>query len=225
MKRILFVILAAVVLAVSLTGCSGVSQEEYDALVAENAELQNDNDELNNKCDSLEKDNSELTDDIAELQSDNSALKNENQRLENNLDTATQLIYLWDIDTWMLGRPETAVYSRSNEQIHESISTESTFYLEDGILSGKLIVTIKDDLAPDQIAAFIKSHMDTIYASMEETISEQFSENLVVYRYDNGDVIMVYYHYYDNNEMAVKNFSEWRSPGTAIHNEYAKLVE
>ena len=225
MKRIFSVILAAVVLAVSLTGCSGVSQEEYDALVAENAKLQSENDELNDKCDSLEKDNSELTDNISALNSDNSALKSENQRLENNLDTATQLLYLWDIDTCMLGRPETALYSRNTEQVHEYISTESTFFLEDDVLSGKLVVTFKDGLTHDQTAAFIKSHMDTIYASMEETISEKFRENLVIYRYDNGDVLMVYYHYFDANEKAVKNFSGWRPAGMEVYSEYAKLVE
>ncbi len=225
MKRILSVVFAAVVLISSLVGCSGVSQEEYDALLAENTALQAEKSDLNEKCESLEKDYSELSENISELQLENTTLKNENQQMSGYLDTGAQIISLWDIDTCMLGRPETAVYSHNSEQVHESISTEKTFYLEDDILSGKLVVTFKNDMPLDEIATFIKSNMDSIYSSMKDLISEKVRANIVIYRYENGDVIMVYYHYYDTTDNTAKSFSGWRPAGMDVHSEYAKLVE
>lgn len=225
MKRILSVILAAVVLAVSLTGCSGVSQEEYDAVVAENEALQAEKSDLSNKCENLEKDYSELSENIYGLQLENKNLKDENQKISDYLDTGAQVIGLWDIDTCMLGRPETAVYSHESEQVHDSISTEKTFYLENNILSGKFVVTFKNDMPHNEIATFIKSNMDSIYSSMKDLISERVRANIVIYRYESGDVMMVYYHYYDTTDNTAKSFSGWRPGGMDVYSEYAKLVE
>lgn len=79
MKRILSVILAAVVLTVSLTGCSGVSQEEYDAVVE--------------RCSQLEADNKTLSDQNKALQSENDALAYKNQTLSTKAENATRNYY------------------------------------------------------------------------------------------------------------------------------------
>lgn len=83
MKKSLFALAMAACLA--LTGCSGVSQEEYDEVVEENEHLASEVERIEQKAESY---NQEVIDGILEnerLSNENNALKAQNDFLNNQL--------------------------------------------------------------------------------------------------------------------------------------------
>lgn len=73
-KSILAAALAAVML---LSGCSGVSEESYNSVVAENTNLQSEKSALESEKSKIASENTELKAKIAELEKQNSELRDE----------------------------------------------------------------------------------------------------------------------------------------------------
>lgn len=76
MKKTIFVI--AVCSCLLLSGCSGVSQEEYSSMLSANSKLEADNSELQNECSDLESKYNSLL-------SERDSLKNENDDLNSKV--------------------------------------------------------------------------------------------------------------------------------------------
>lgn len=80
MKKAIFA--AALAAIVLLSGCSGVSQENYNSLVTENESIKSENSKL-------ESENSSLKSENASLQEENSSLKSDNDSLKSNSNNST----------------------------------------------------------------------------------------------------------------------------------------
>lgn len=94
MKKRVFIALTAACLL--LTGCSsGVSQEDYDALVNENSELQEKVTLTNDINNSLSSKKSAIESENAELKEVNSKLLSENQKLQSDLDDLKNKVKDW----------------------------------------------------------------------------------------------------------------------------------
>lgn len=91
-KKIMSGILAVSML---LTGCSGISQSDYDSLVSENSDLKAKNEQLNATYDAQSKKYNALESDYEKLESDYNDLSSQNQTLQSNLDDITEKTSDW----------------------------------------------------------------------------------------------------------------------------------
>lgn len=85
-KKIMSGILAVSML---LTGCSGISQSDYDSLVSENSDLKAKNEQLNATYDAQSKKYNALESDYEKLESDYAALESDIAELKGNNPSST----------------------------------------------------------------------------------------------------------------------------------------
>ncbi|MCH5206430.1 MAG: hypothetical protein J1F09_05705 [Oscillospiraceae bacterium] len=207
MKKIFAVLLClAVVLA---AGCSsGVSQEEYDALVEENSQLKSDNSDLLGTKNSLTKE-------INSLESEKTELEQEINDLKNN---HSSLDYCLDISTWMLGRPQSTVHLSDGYELEITGTTvEAVLFDENFELTEKIVITFKRTLPSQLIAQFMKSFEDTY--NLSDMIEKGLTEGVVIYRYDDGAVIMSHFWYLRDG---IENKKVWSDPGMDVMEKFEK---
>lgn len=216
MKKFLSVILCAAV--VMATGCSGVSQGEYNSVFEEKTELKHDNEKLQ--------------DEIANLQSELDTLKSEKTELEQQYERlqakSDATDYCFDIQTWMLGRPQSAITKKEVSKYDDNVDLETTYYIEGNDFTIKMVHTIKDTLSPVSTAIHIFSYEKAVADGIEELLDDQLKEFVIIYRNYNeglGSVIMSSFWYLDdNNELQHELFGTLYAQKQGIADEYDKLL-
>lgn len=167
MKKIFSIILCAVVLLT--TGCSGISQEEYNSLVEENEKLKSETDRLKEELGNL-KSGKAYTDDCFEIYARILGLPKAaiSEELPNQISR---------------GLYEEHIFYRENNEL-----AAKTILSFDSSLSAK-------DIAP-YIKVYVDGVKDTANQTLQQY---PMTANVFIYRYDNGDVIMSQCWYKDNN--------------------------
>ncbi len=196
MKKFLCVILCA---AVALTsGCSNVSQEEYNSLVEENSQLKADNERILDEKNDLEK---------------------ENNTLKENLDVKTEC---FNICTWMLGRPQSAVAKNEFKNVIDGLTTEGTYYVENSEFTAKNVATFSSKFKPKEIAEYIKGFEDKLESGAESMFEAGEKNTVTIYRYENGNIIATFYLYKDKSN-AVNHKAFFTQYGTDVADQYSLL--
>ncbi len=211
--------LFALIMCLSLvlvTGCSssGVSQEEYDALAAENSKMESDYKKILTE-------KGDLTKEIEVLKSEKDRLEkelesNSNQPLtSNNLDV--------DVLSWMMGKPQSTIESCNTTKEADWLTTESTYYVDGSAISVKVVHTISSSVSAKKISSFIRSYELEQAAKVPDLFSNDSGivELLVVYRYDNGKIIMTTCWYNYQNNTITYGYS-WGRYGKEVEKEYSK---
>ena len=167
MKKIFSIILCATVFL--STGCSGVSQEEYNSLVEENSNLNSEIDQLKEKLKDLES-GTAYTDDCFEIYTQILGLPKTaiSEELPNQISRGLYEEHIF--------------YSENNEMAAKTILSF------DNSLSAK-------DIAP-YIKVYVDGVKDTSNQTLEQY---PMTANIFIYRYDNGNVIMSQCWYKDDN--------------------------
>lgn len=167
MKKIFSIILCAAVFL--STGCSRVSQEEYNSLVEENSNLNSEIDQLKEKLKDLES-GTAYTDDCFEIYTQILGLPKTaiSEELPNQISRGLYEEHIF--------------YSENNEMAAKTILSF------DNSLSAK-------DIAP-YIKVYVDGVKDTSNQTLEQY---PMTANIFIYRYDNGNVIMSQCWYKDDN--------------------------
>lgn len=194
MKKILSIILCSAV--VLTTGCSSVSQEEYNSVFEEKTSLKYENENLQNEIDSLQQE-------LDTLKSENSELTQEIDVLNRRLDDTS---YCFDICTWVLGRPQTALQSSDVSYHDDAFDIETTYYIEGSEATAKTVNTINSKLSAASVASYIESSMEFANNDIENFFLSGFTEYMMIYRYDDGNVIASQFWYKENGEIQSKAF-------------------
>lgn len=196
MKKIFSVILCVAV--VLTTGCSNVSQDEYNSLVEENTQLKND---------------------IERISDEKNDLAKETGSLQEELDAQVQYL---DICTWMLGRPKSSEAKTESKNVRDGLTTESTYYIENSEPTAKNVTTFSSKYKPEEIASFMNGFEDQLEASAN-SLFELGAKNLIsIYRYEDGNVIATFYLYKDKSNVVMHKafFTQY---GTDVANQYDLL--
>lgn len=146
-KSILTAILAGVML---LSGCSGVSEESYNSVVAENTKLQSEKSSLESEKSKIEGENSELQSKIAELEQQNS----DNEALIEELEKDNVPLEIVDLIL------KATVHFKS-EILEETGSDGAQTYIYTD-LSVCSILKLPSYLPPDIIAETLKEQEETL---------------------------------------------------------------
>lgn len=210
MKKIFYIILCAAV--VMLTGCSGVSQDEYNSLVEENSKLKSD-------CERILAEKNDLAKEMNDLKS------NLEQEIDNLKDEHSQKDYCFDICTWMLGRPQSSIFNSYTSKYSDYVDLETTYFSENSELTMKIVHTIKKFTSTAQIAAHIVAYEKFIDEGMQLFMSEGVTEFVNIYRHADGNVIMSSYWYLDKNNI-IQHGCIWTSYGQGeIHDRFTELSQ
>ncbi len=216
MKKIFSIILCATV--VLTTGCSDVSQGEYNSLFEEKTELKNDNEKLQSEIANL---HSELD----TLKSEKTELERQHERLQAKSDATD---YCFDIDAWMLGRPQSTIVQNEVSKYDDDIDLETTIYMEGTNFTTKMVHTIKDTVSPALTAIHIVSYEKATADGIGNLLDDNLREYVIIYRnYNdgNGSVIMHSYWYLDDNdEIQHEFFFTLYAQNKGIVDEYKKIV-
>ncbi len=192
--------LFALIMCLSLvlvTGCSSISREEYENLIAENSRLESDYEQL-----LMEK--NDLANMLDEAKTRNKAITD-----------------CFELCNEMLGRPNAAIAKENSEIYLDGISEDSYFYLEEKVLSGKSIITFNRSMPSAEIAGKIKVHTDANSEDITNILlTSSIKSSAFIYRYDNGKVIMSHYWYKDSNDNVQERLF-WFSK--EVGDEYDKL--
>ncbi len=167
MKKIFSIILCAAV--VLTTGCSGVSQEEYNSLVEENSNLTSENDQLKEELEKIKTDKANV-DSCFEIYA----------KLLGLPKTAISEELPKQISR---GLYEEHIFYRENDEL-----ATKTIISFDRSLSAQ-------DIAP-YIKVYVDDTKDTISQMLQQY---QMTANVFIYRYDNGNVIMSQCWFKDDN--------------------------
>lgn len=146
-KSILTAILAGVML---LSGCSGVSEESYNSVVAENTKLQSEKSSLESEKSKIEGENSELQSKIAELEQQNS----DNEALIAELEKDNVPLEVVDLLLKTLAHSENEIFnSQYADNLQQYVYTD---------LSGCHIYNIPANLPASSIAGTLKGYEGTL---------------------------------------------------------------
>lgn len=213
MKKFLSIILyVAVVLT---TGCSGVSQEDYNSLVEENSQLKADNERILSEKNDLAKEKSAL-------QSEKDNLK---QKYDDEVDKHNIQDYCEDISNWMLGRPQSSILKSETSTYDENVNLETTYYYENSIFTAKLVYTIKNTVSPLEAAVYISSYEKAMAEGMTDLMDDTLEEFVIIYRHSNGSVIKTVFWYKDgNNAIQRSGFFTLYGQNQGIADEYNKIT-
>ena len=218
MKKVV-VSLLAVVSIILTSGCSGVSQEEYNSLVEENSKLQSD-------YESIKSEKDKLVNDIDTLQSEKDELQ---KTLDQENSQSNELYYCFDIETWMLGRPQSAVKQNEVSKYDDDVDLETTYYMEGSQFTVKVVHTIKDTLSPTLTAIHILSYEKAAADKIGNLLDDELKEYVIIYRNYNdgkGNVIMSSFWYLDeeDGELHHKMFSTLYGQKQGIVDEFQKIA-
>lgn len=115
------IIAAALVGTMLLSGCSGVSQESYNSVVAENESFKNENSTLKSNNSTLESENAELQSKISELEKQNS----DNEAIIEELQSDNVPLEAVDIILKALAHKETEIFSSDSlENVQQYVYTD-----------------------------------------------------------------------------------------------------
>lgn|GEM_PF-6853762 len=217
MKKIFSIILCAA--AVMLSGCSSISQDEYNSLVEEKTSLKYDNEKLQGE--------------IADLQSELDTIKAEKSELEQkNVEAQAKIDaidYCFDIDACMLGRPQSSIIQSEVSKYNDNVDLETAIYMEGTHFTSKMVHTIKDTVSPALTAIHIVSYEKAIADGIGNLLDDNLKEYVIIYRNYNdghGSVIMHSYWYLDDNdEMHHDFFFTLYAQKQGIVDEYKRIVE
>ncbi len=188
MKKILSAILCA--MTIMITGCSNVSQDEYNSLVEENEKLKSD-------CERIIAEKNALTKEIDNIKTNSeqeiNALKEKHSKIE----------YCFDICTWMLGRPQSSIVSHETSKYSDNVDLETTYYMENSELTIKMVHSIKENLSPTLIAIHMAAYEKSLDEGIQNLMNDGITEFVVIYRYTSGDVIMSSYRYLDSSGLLI----------------------
>lgn len=212
MKKVI-VSLLTVMTVVFSTGCSGVSQDEYYSLVEENSQLKATNASILSEKNNLEK--------------EYDALKTEKEALEQSNLSSDEINYCFDIQTWMLGRPQSSIVKNDVEKYGDDVDLETTYYMENSNFTIKMVHTIKETLSPALTAIHIFSYEKATSNNIEKVLDDELKEYMIIYRNYNegyGSVIARSFYYLDENNVIRHNlFFTKYGVNKGIVDEYEKL--
>lgn len=191
MKKFVISLLAVVAVAFS-SGCSGVTQNEYDSLTEENSQLKATNESLLNEKNDLVKEYEALKAEKEELEQSN------NSNINNN--SPDDFDYCFDIQTWMLGRPQSTIVKNEVSKYTDDVNLETTYYWENSELTVKMVHTIKDTLSSNLTAIHIYSYEKAASEDMEELLDDKLKEYVIIYRNANGSIIGSSFYYIDDSD-------------------------
>lgn len=189
MKKFVISLLAVVAVAFS-SGCSGVSQNEYDSLAGENSQLKATNESLLNEKNDLVKEYEALKAEKEQLEQNNSS--------NNDNNSPDDYDYCFDIQTWMLGRPQSTIAKNEVSKYTDNVDLETTYYWENSELTVKMVHTIKDTLSPTLTAIHIYSYEKAASDNISELLDDKLKEYVIIYRNANGSIIGSSFYYLDD---------------------------
>ena len=214
MKKIFSIILCAAVVLIS--GCSVVSQEEYNSVFEEKTSLISDNENLKDEISSLKSELDKLTSENEDLQHEIEDLKEKNSDYE----------YCTDFSIWMLGRPQSSVEKIETSALDENVNLETTYFYEEGTFSTKLVYTIKKTLSLARAGIYIASFEKAMGEGAADLMGESLDNIVIIYRHPGGSVIKITYLYRDDdNVIRRKGFYTLYGQKQGIAQECAKIME
>lgn len=193
MKRLL-AIMTSVLILCTVTAC-GVSQEDYDALAKEKAELLA-------QVESLEADNSNLKAEFETLKSENETLSKKNDELkavsdENIKELSTQKTAFEDA-AYMLGLNKSYIVDQTFEVVDENVLRESNIYCDlDNHYQCKEILVFKTYNVVT-IATYILATIKGIENDPSGLANAGATAYTVVFKYTPDTVMAVYTIRFDN---------------------------
>ena len=196
MKKIFSIILCAAVIL--MTGCSGVSQNEYNSVFEEKTSLKYDNEKLQSEIANLQGKNADLQSELDTLKSENGILQ---QKFDEEVEKHSAQDYCADISNWMLGRPQASVMKNETSKYDENVDLETTYYFEGSELTAKLVYTIKDTVSTVKAAIYISAYEKAANDGMADLMGDLLNEFVIIYRHSSGDVIKTTYWYKDDNNV------------------------
>lgn len=231
MKKIFSIILCAAVVLVS--GCSGdypegnnKLAEENSSLSSVNSRLQSENDELTSKLDrqlanntSWYVANSKLTEEYEELKSKYDELTGgEVNDGSSSTDTTSntqppksdETDYGFDVQKWMLGKPESTIVKSETEQYDKNVELETTYYYDNSKFAIKMVYAMDDTVSPFTVALHIFSYEKAMNDAMPNFMEDMVTEYVIIYQYASGDIIMSSYWYLDKNN-SIQHLQQWTS--------------
>ncbi len=136
--------------------------------------------------------------------------------------------YCFDIDAWMLGRPQSTIVQNEVSKYDDDIDLETTIYMEGTNFTTKMVHTIKDTVSPALTAIHIVSYEKATADGIGNLLDDNLREYVIIYRnYNdgNGSVIMHSYWYLDDNdEIQHEFFFTLYAQNKGIVDEYKKIV-
>lgn len=169
-----------------VTGCSSISREEYDALLAENSKLKSDYENVLIEKNVLAKEKSDLE-------------SNLEQKLDGQNDAPSKKDYCFDICTWTLGRPQSSIVNHETSKYSDNVDLETTYYMENSEVTIKMVHSIKESLSPTLAAIHMAAYEKSLDEGIENLMNDGITEFVVIYRYTSGNVIMSSYRYLDKS--------------------------
>lgn len=193
MKKIFSIILCAAVVLVS--GCSGVSQEEYNSLVEENSKLNSKNDQLQDELDTFKTDKVNV-DNCFEIYAKILGLPKTaiSEELPNQISR---------------GLYEEHILYRENDEL-----ASKTILSFDSSLSAQ-------DIAP-YIKVYVDGIKDVSGRTLQQY--NNMITNVYIYRYDNGNIIMSQC-WYKDDDGTIKAPMFFTSYGEDVAEELTRLYK
>lgn len=168
-------------------------------------------------------------DEYNSLVEENSNLKSKISQQEDDLnkqkDSKAEIYDCFDIYAKMLSLPKAAISEEHSNKHSSGLYEEDVFYNENGDLSAKVIMTFDYRLSAEEIAPFIKTHVDGINGTVGQLLqSSTISAQVCIYRYDNGNVIMSQC-WYKSDDGTIKAHMFFTSYGEDVSKKISQLYK
>lgn len=222
MKRVIsaLCVFAAII---TLSGCSGISQEKYDLLVSENSKLSIENE-------SLKSDYKILDGELNDVKAQNEILQSEKKQLQDKISDNEKSDKIksdcLEIAERMLGRPQDTLVHNTVDIQEVYASSETSIYDDNSCITSKVVDTLDSYLSimPEQTAVYIYSTYDSFSKSFTNLLSKGVTQNnIIIFRYSNGEVIASMFSYINSDDQTIHNDLIWSESSQSVKEEFEKI--